>query len=937
MAELRTMYPPQKDSPSTFLLGDISATDVLMTVANAALLPQTFPYPLTVGIDRSITETVMVTACNLENNQLTIVRGPNAISWTAGVKAGRVLRAQDVEDIQENIKTIADESEQVAGLIPELEATIADNTEAIGSTKVDLNTESARAKKAESDEVTRAVGEEERIDAAKPERSELVQVITGCECNAANDEVTLEFTRYNSVTKQVSTFAKTLPIVTGQSAGLMSVGMYDIIGDLRDDVETLINEGGKFIGVSFATYAALMAYTVPASVKVGDYTYVIDDETRDGAVTRYVWTLAPMISQNPAWQFTFIVEQDPIAIANATTAGIVKSDSGSTNGKVLVGVDGMMSVIGWGDLNTEVDNLGTAITGLRTDLGTAEDEIIANTNRIKNFTSAVINPTIVGSDITIPANRIPSADGGIVSFILDIGIGEATDVSINGKDLYSDNINYITPNLMPGKMYTVYFSQEEDAFFLQTLEGEKDSKITLRITFDPKITVGTRFSVVGGSLNYVGVVPSNRMADVSANDINTTYVVTCSTTSNNIVVENLYGVFETYIQRWFINGFDITLGTSDPSARVQYPSDVDNYGYTPAKMNFGGAFSYGSWSPNDWFMPKPCMLRSDGTVAYFLNPNNYAQKADGSASDVVNTSFDGNAMMQWPKIFMKRTEVNGIYSFRISNFKVNDDYECWCNYDIDDNEIPFFYTPIYFGSGSTSKMRSLSGQSNFVSYTAQQEVAAAKANGERIWYTEVLSDRMLFIDLCTLIGKSTNGQAVFGQGRVNSSATLNTGSMDTKGLFWGGNPDETGVKVFGMEHPWGNIYRRTAGYLYSSGVQFVKITRGRKDGSTISDYDFTTTGYISIEASTFGGSSGGYISGTLTHQYGRFAKTLSGSATTYDCDAVFFSTGPGPYYALFGGYWDYALRAGPSCVDLDDAASGTGSGRGAALSCKPLA
>ena len=48
------------------LLGDISAVDVLITVANAAVLPQTFPFPLTIGIDRTVTETVMVTTANLE-------------------------------------------------------------------------------------------------------------------------------------------------------------------------------------------------------------------------------------------------------------------------------------------------------------------------------------------------------------------------------------------------------------------------------------------------------------------------------------------------------------------------------------------------------------------------------------------------------------------------------------------------------------------------------------------------------------------------------------------------------------------------------------------------------------------------------------------------------------------------------------------------------
>ena len=41
----RPMYPPQKDSPSTFLTGDISATDTFIIVGNAGILPQTVPFP----------------------------------------------------------------------------------------------------------------------------------------------------------------------------------------------------------------------------------------------------------------------------------------------------------------------------------------------------------------------------------------------------------------------------------------------------------------------------------------------------------------------------------------------------------------------------------------------------------------------------------------------------------------------------------------------------------------------------------------------------------------------------------------------------------------------------------------------------------------------------------------------------------------------------
>ena len=939
----RTMYPPQKDSPSTFLLGDISAVDTLMTVASAAALPQTLPYPLTIGIDKNLTETVMVIAQNLGNNQLTITRGTPAYAWVAGSKAARVLRSEDLEDIQTNIRTLGSEMTVVDENIQELNITVEANTEAIGDSTSGLiktvNDEISRAIAADAAETSRADTEEKRIDAAKPDRTELPQVITDWTYSADGTKVRATITRYNASTKQTSTYTRDIPIVDNDSMGVMTPEAYNEITNLRNDVNALINQGGRFIGVSFATKANLDAYTTPASVKSSDYTYVLDDETKSGATTRYVWN-------GTVWNFAFIVESDPVGLATSTSPGLVKSDSGSTNGKVFVETDGTMSVVGWDAISSKANAAATVTQMNESEQRSktyADEQIAAENTEIYNYIktnalNAIWHPTVTTSGTTKDINigSYPyNVNGAKVSFILESNV-EATTITINSKAVKKEGSGEAITLLEASKLYTVWYDVTNSRFLLQIVDAEKEPKFTLRITFDAKFAVGTTFSVVGGSLNYVGTVPASRVADVAAEDANTTYVVTCGTSTKDIVVENLYGIFEAYMVRTFINGFNIALSTADPTARVTYPSDVDNYGYTAAKMNFGGAFSYGSWSENDWFMPKPCMLRSNGTVAYFLNPNDYTKKVDGTESDVANTSFDGNAMMQWPKIYVKRTEANGVYSFRISNIKVDSDYECWSNYDINNNEIPYFYTPIYFGSGSTTKMRSLSGQSNLVSTTAQQEINAAKANGANMWYTEVLSDRMLFIDLCIMLGKNCNAQAVFGQGRVGSSSATNTGGMNTKGLFWGGNPDETGVKVFGMEHPWGNIWRRTAGYILSSGNQYIKLTRGNKDGSTLTDYGVTASGMIALGSSAFYGSSGGYISGTITHKGGRFAENLSGSATTYDCDSAYYNQSA-EQYALFGGYWGDALLAGPSFVFLALATSNASSDYGAALSCKPLA
>ena len=180
--------------------------------------------------------------------------------------------------------------------------------------------------------------------------------------------------------------------------------------------------------------------------------------------------------------------------------------------------------------------------------------------------------------------------------------------------------------------------------------------------------------------------------------------------------------------REYLYGFDLNINDSNPATRVSYPSDVENKNFAAARMNFGGAFSYGGWdsTPGKKFMPRPCMLRFDGTVAYYLNPNDYTKKADGTPSDISNVNFQGNAMMEWPKIYVKRWESSGVFHFRCSDVKVDNSYECWCNYDKNNREIPHFYTPIFFGGkDSSNRLRSISGLSNFVSNTAQKEVEYA--------------------------------------------------------------------------------------------------------------------------------------------------------------------------------------------------------------------
>ena len=160
--------------------------------------------------------------------------------------------------------------------------------------------------------------------------------------------------------------------------------------------------------------------------------------------------------------------------------------------------------------------------------------------------------------------------------------------------------------------------------------------------------------------------------------------------------------------------------------------------------------------------------------------------------------------------------------------------------------------------------------------------------------------------------------------------------MNTRGMFWGSNNGTDGVKVFGMEHLWGYLWRRTAGWMLVNGTQKVKLTRGTHDGSTATDYNTDGSGYKTVAGATPTGSSGGYIKAMKTEAFGRLPVDASGSSSTFEADVLYFNNS-GSYYAFVGGYWDFDLRCGPFFAVLYAAASHSHSGLGAALSCKPLA
>lgn len=381
-------------------------------------------------------------------------------------------------------------------------------------------------------------------------------------------------------------------------------------------------------------------------------------------------------------------------------------------------------------------------------------------------------------------------------------------------------------------------------------------------------------------------------------------------------------------------GFRIKNSEPNPSTRVEYLYDAE--GMTPASMNFStGVFNYGSWA-DIWFVRDnhPCMLKSDGTVDYWLKDNDYTQKyVDGSASDVSNTAYGGNCFSAIPLIWVKRYQ-EGDYSYTIfCEERYDDGYFAYAHTDAQGRIMPYLFYPAFRGSLVDGKLRSLKGQAQDNTTNATAERTAAQANGSGY---DILQwgDWQLLMDMCYLIGKSTTLQSTFGQGNTTGGSSaadlLTTGTLSDKGQFYGYAETTNAVKVFHTEVCWGDRWERIVGCLQDHGVWKMKMT---PDGS---GYNLTGAGYDAVgEVIPQPGAEAafsGYFSAARNTPQGLLPTAIGGSSATYYCDYHYIDVGV-LSVPLVGGSCEYGSVCGRS-VHVISKAGAAGWGVGASLSYK---
>lgn len=368
-------------------------------------------------------------------------------------------------------------------------------------------------------------------------------------------------------------------------------------------------------------------------------------------------------------------------------------------------------------------------------------------------------------------------------------------------------------------------------------------------------------------------------------------------------------------------GFRINKSESDCAARVEYIYDA--VGMIPAHMNYeSGVFDYGSWG-NVWFIKDnyACMVKSNGSEDYKLNPNDYSQKLDGGASDYNNVAYDGNAMAAIPLCWVKRYE-EGNYEYVIfCQTQYDNSYKAYAHTKADGTISNIIYHATFKGSSIDGKLRSLANQPPECNTNAETELSLAKANGD-VWSIRSWSVQNLIADLCTLISKTEQSQTAFGQGQTTGyvdNPDTNwgkhiTGSLYNKGQFWGTNDMTHQVKVFHIEDFWGNRWDRLQGLIQQFGVCKVKMT---PEGT---GYNWTGEGYQALPAAPL---EEGWQKDTYMSELGRIPITAQGSDNTYVSDYFWVNKTWGEtLVALSGGYCIDGSGCGSRNLSLYDSGSG---------------
>ena len=250
-------------------------------------------------------------------------------------------------------------------------------------------------------------------------------------------------------------------------------------------------------------------------------------------------------------------------------------------------------------------------------------------------------------------------------------------------------------------------------------------------------------------------------------------------------------------------------GQSNPPAEHEVTYTDSAVGMKPITVS-QGVVDLGDWADTDLIKGnRPCVVK-DGVVQYYLNPNDYSLKEDGTPANL--NGADGDVMAEFNKMYYKierdtdnkedpYSRTRDIFKFKISSTKIDDSWKCLAFMDAEGHtENDKMYISIYNTHIDGSNHLVSTSGAEITSYTPTKAREAATSKGHN--YQQLTAIKWNYLQMITtLVTKSVNITKIFGTNVFDWSETHTTGQGNTLGQFHAssdvtrGNP----TKLFHIE------------------------------------------------------------------------------------------------------------------------------------------
>ena len=338
---------------------------------------------------------------------------------------------------------------------------------------------------------------------------------------------------------------------------------------------------------------------------------------------------------------------------------------------------------------------------------------------------------------------------------------------------------------------------------------------------------------------------------------------------------------------------------------------------------------YNGWKDTELMQSiKPCLLKEDGTVNYYIQKDNYTLKEDGNSSTL--TGEDGDVMVEIPLIGYKLWQEDNFQYVSITTApnKEKDGY-CYYAHSLDnEKDCDKIYIGAYLGyrSGNIKdKLHSCSGVypiggNNLTRFRNYADKGTGYSIVSFFPYT-------LLQCLYVIVYKNLNSQVALGQGYTNAEGSTITGGTNSNTFCYGTTSSTQQIKLFGIEDFYGNYGQLLDGLYYDSSNYNIK-TDYRNSAFTGDDgnnFQFET------KSSTIN-SPFGYIreiEGTNTS--GFVIKSDKGKNANYYCD---YSRLDSSGFCFSGGWYIHNSLAGIFLLYVNGDSSASTIGVGARLMYK---